>query len=83
MNPIIDLTFTVAGRISLDLARAQEDPVWEQITRNYDLSDPYQLKVAVDAYVTAYLRNERILSNTPWSCGPSSIYSVTTEVKNG
>ena len=82
-DQIIDVSFTVTGRVQLDLARAEEDPWWEQYTRGLDLNKPEDLAQAVQNYVSAYLRNEELLSdNAPWTCGPASIYSVQTEVKN-
>lgn len=83
-DQIITVGFTVYGQVQLDLARAEEDPWWEQYTRGLDLNDPEQLKQAVQNYVSAYLRQEQLLSdNAPWTCGPASIYTITTEVKNG
>ena len=84
VDQIINVAFTVTGKVQLDLARAEEDPWWEQYSRGLDLNDPEQFKLAVQKYVSAYLTNEQLLSETaPWTCGPASIYSVQIEVKNG
>jgi hypothetical protein len=81
---IVNVSFTVHGRVQLDLARAEEDPWWDQYSRGLDLTDDEQFKQAVQNYVSAYLRNEQLLSdNAPWTCGPASIYSVQIEVKHG
>ena len=77
---ILDVKFTVFGRVKLDLERAQQDPWWEQYSRGLDLSDPIQLQTAVSNYISAYLRNEELLSNVPWSCGPASVYNSEINV---
>lgn len=87
-DQIIDITFTINGRVQLDIARAEEDPYWEQLSRGLDMTDPTQFQLVIRNYVSAYLRNEQLLgNNAPWTCGPSSIYSVQIdikeEVKNG
>jgi hypothetical protein len=80
---ILDVSFTVYGRVKIDLARAMEDPWWEQSTTGLDLNDPIQLQQAISNYVSAYLRHEALLSDVPWSCGPADIYNTNIEVKNG
>lgn len=87
-DQIIDITFTINGRVQLDRIRAEEDPYWEQLSRGLDMNDPIQLQLVIRNYISAYLRNEQLLSNNaPWTTGPSSIYSVQIdikeEVKNG
>lgn len=79
---IIDVTFTIHGRFQLDLTRAEEDPWWECYSRGLDLNNPEEFQQAVQNYVSAYLRNEELLSNTPFTCGPASIYQTNIEVKN-
>jgi len=78
---IINVVFNIQGRVQLDLARAEEDPWFEQYTRGLDLNDPVQLQQAMQNYVSAYLRAENMLDDTPWACGPASVYSVQIEVK--
>jgi hypothetical protein len=78
---IVNVVFTIQGRVQLDLARAEEDPWWESYNRGLDLNDPVQLQQAMQNYVSAYLRAEHMLDDTPWACGPASIYSVQIEVK--
>lgn len=81
---MVDITFTVTGRVQLDLDRAKEDIWWEQYTRGLDMTDPIQFQEGVRRYVSAYLRNEQLLSdNAPWTCGPASLYQIQLEVKNG
>jgi len=78
---IINVSFNIQGRVQLDLARAEEDPWWETFSRGLDLDDPIQFQQAVANYLSAYLRNEELLSDVPWSCGPASIYQTNIEVK--
>lgn len=80
---ILDVTFTVFGRVQIDLERAEQDPWWDQSAQGLDLNDPIQLQAAVSNYISAYLRHEDLLSNVPWSCGPASVYNTKIEVKNG
>jgi len=83
MNEILDVGFTIYGRVKIDIARAMEDPWWESSTIGLDLDNPEQLHQAVSNYIAAYLRHEELLSNVPWSCGPASIYNTNIEVKDG
>jgi hypothetical protein len=84
MEAIYDLSFTITGRIQLDMSRAQEDPWFEQFTRGLNLDNPEELEQALQAYVSAYLTRERIFStNAPWTCGPADIYTGKIEVING
>jgi len=81
---IVDLAFTVTGSVQLDVARAQEDPWWDQYSRGRNLDDPAEFEQVVRDYVSAYLRNEQLLSNNaPWTCGPASLYHIQIEVRNG
>lgn len=80
---IVNLSFTIAGRFQLDLERAMEDPWWEQYTRGLDLDNKEQFARAIYNYVSAYLRNEDLLSNAPFTCGPADVYHIQTEVKDG
>lgn len=80
---IVDVTFNIMGRVQLDMDRAKEDPWWEQYTKGLDLSDPIQFQAAVFNYVSAYLKNEELLSDAPFTCGPADVYRITTEVRNG
>lgn len=80
---ILDITFTINGRVKFDQARAEEDPWWETLARGLDLNDPEQLHLAIQNYVSAYLRQENLLSESaPFTCGPADIYSVNVEIKN-
>ena len=81
--PVVDISFTITGRVKLDIDRAFEDPWWDQVTQGLDLNDPIQFQQAVSNYISAYLRHENLLSEVPWSCGPADIYSVKVEVNNG
>lgn len=92
MNKLINVSFSIHGRVVLDLERAMEDPNWDQVTKNYDLSDDAQFKIAIRDYITMYLRNETMLEDTPFTCGPADIYGIqmtygdmktTTEVQDG
>lgn len=83
MNTIVDLTFSIRGRVKLDLERAQEDPWWDQAVKGLDLDDKDQFRAAVSNYVSAYLRNEELLSNAPFTCGPADVYDTNIEVKSG
>lgn len=80
---IVNLSFTVIGRVQLDMDRALEDPWWEQYTRNLDLDDPIQFQQAVSNYVSAYLAKENLLSEAPFTCGPADVYNINIEVRNG
>lgn len=77
---ISDVTFTIYGRVKIDLERAQEDPWWDQSVQGLDLNDPIQLQTAISNYISAYLRHENLLSDVPWSCGPSDIYNTYVEI---
>ncbi len=80
-DQIIDILFTVQGRVQLDLTRAVEDPNWDHYTRGLNLGIPEQLQQAVHNYVSAYLRNEQLLSdNAPWTNGPADIYGVVIKI---
>ncbi len=81
--PIVDISFTIVGRVKLDTDRALEDPWWDQSVKGLDLNDKIQFQQAISNYISAYLRHENLLSEVPWSCGPADVYSVTVEVNNG
>lgn len=80
---ILDVAFTVFGRVKIDLERAQQDPWWDTTTRGLDLNDPVQLQQAVSNYLSAYLRHENLLSQAPFTCGPADVYNTNVEVKSG
>jgi hypothetical protein len=80
---IINVVFNIQGRVQLDLARAEEDPWWETYSRGLDLNEPVQFQQAVANYISAYLRNEELLSDAPFTCGPANIYQTNIEVKSG
>lgn len=80
---IINVVFNVHGRVQVDLARAVEDPWWDQCSVGLDLNDKEQFQLAVRNYVSCYLRADSLLDNVPFSCGPADIYSVQIEVKSG
>lgn len=80
---IINITFNISGHVQLDLDRAKEDCWWDHYNKDKDLNDPIQLQQACADYISAYLRNEELLSNAPFTCGPASIYHIAIEVKNG
>ena len=82
-NMILDVKFTVFGRLKIDLERAREDPWWDQYCNGLDLTDPIQLQTAVANYISAYLRHEELLSNAPFTCGPADVYSTKIEVTSG
>lgn len=80
MKDIIDISFTISGRVKLDLARAMEDPWWETYSRGLNLNDEEGLKTAIRNYISAYLRNESLLSdNAPWTTGPPNIFGANIE----
>lgn len=80
---IIDVSFVITGRVQVDLARAMEDPWWESYSRGLDLNEPDQLQLAIQNYVSAYLRQENLLSeDAPFTCGPADLFSISVEVKN-
>jgi hypothetical protein len=80
---ILDVAFTVFGRVKIDLERAQQDPWWETTTRGLDFNDPAQLQQAISNYLSAYLRHENLLSDAPFTCGPADVYNTQIEVKSG
>lgn len=82
VDNIISVSFSINGRVEVDLVRAEEDPWWETYSRGLDLDDPAQLQKAIQNYISAYLRQENLLSDVPFSCGPASIYNLNVEVKN-
>lgn len=79
---VVDLIFTVSGRVQIDMTRAYEDPWWEKYSKDLNLDNPDEFRQAIQAYVSAYLSREKILSNAPWTCGPSDIYGANIEVRN-
>jgi hypothetical protein len=81
-DKIITVTFQINGRVHLDIARAEEDPYWEQVSRGIDMESPEGFELAARNYISAYLRNEQLLSDVPWSCGPASIYGVSITIDN-
>ena len=83
MKTPIDVTFTVTGGVKVDMDRVVEDPWWNLYTGDLDLEDPQQLQLGLSRYVQAYLKQEILLSDVPWSCGPADLYQITIEVRNG
>lgn len=80
---LVDIKFSIHGRVLLDMDRAMEDPWWEQYTKGYNLNDPAEFKQAVIEYVKVYLSQEDLLSeNAPWTCGPADLYGVEIVLTN-
>lgn len=81
MEDMLDVAFTVFGRVKIDLERAMQDPWWVSTTNGLDLNDPEQMHMAISNYISAYLRHENLLSDAPFTCGPADIYNTNIEVK--
>lgn len=79
-NDIRLVRISLTGTVEIDLERVEQDPVWATVARNVDVSDPEQLKQALESYVSRYLSQESLLDNAPFTNGPASLMGTNSEV---
>jgi hypothetical protein len=65
----------------IDLERVEQDPRWQLMTERLDLSDKEVINEQLFKYVNSYiLAGPQVLTNAPFTNGPSDIWVSTMEI---
>jgi hypothetical protein len=76
---LLTLRFAIAGVVTLDPDRLEDDPVWQMISARYDLTSGEGRRQALAAYLTRYLEREQLLAQNPCTNGPATPTGIEIE----
>ena len=78
-DDLLHVRFNLVGLVTLDMERIEDDPKWQRIAMNYDLTDNESKKVAIGRYLNTYLSKDDVLANCPATNGPADLITSNIE----
>lgn len=81
-DDLIRLRVTTYALVDLDRERVEEDPAWDEVSKNFDLEDPEQSKQALFRYLGFYINREQLFDSKfmPATNGPADIFITNMEI---
>lgn len=79
LEDIVNIRFSLVGLVSLDLERAEQDPVWDKFGVNFDTANEEEKQKAIGLYLSHYFSREDFLTKCPSTNGPADLVNVHIE----
>jgi hypothetical protein len=79
---IIFVEATISRRLTFDLERLEQDPVWVQVLQQSQTEpETVSLEECMSRYLRYYIQRDRFPHQTPTTNGPGDIGEVNLEIK--
>ena len=80
LDDLLNVRFNLTALITMDMQRIEDDPAWQRIRLDFDMTDAKQRERALDRYLSTYLVKEDILRFCPSTNGPADVLTTNVEL---